>query len=142
MADASVPPTRIAAVLNRLLDIRRKSNGERYSDQEIADWCREHCATPFSRTYVWMLRTGRRDKPTFDHMKALAQFFDVPLEYFGDDDRARTIEHELELLLALRNSNARALALRGAALSAEGAEEVLRHIERIQRDEARRREGD
>lgn len=136
------PSPRIAVALTRLLELRRKEDGTRYSDQEIADWCRDQYGTSFSRTYVWMLRTGRRDKPTFAHIQALASFFDVPLEYFGDDDRAQQIEHELDLLLALRDSNARSLALRASGLSADATREVLRHIEQIRQNENHRREGE
>ncbi len=137
--DTGLP--RFARLLNDLLEAHRKPNGKRYSDQEIATWCAENGATSFSRTYVWMLRTGRREKPTFEHVEALARFFSVPTEYFGDSDYSRTLQHEVELLQALQNTSARQMALRGAGLSPENARKVLAEIDRI-RDEQMRKADD
>jgi hypothetical protein len=41
-----------------------------------------------SSTYVWQLRTGRRDNPTQKHLSALAVFFGVSPMYFFDDAEA------------------------------------------------------
>lgn len=130
----------IATVLNHLRDLQRRDDGEMYSDQEIAQWCSEQCGLSFSRTYVWMLRTGRRDKPTFEHVKALSRFFNVPLEFFGDDEQARKAERELELLLALRNSGAKDIALRGAGLSPGGVQSVLDYLQQVEEAESRDRD--
>jgi hypothetical protein len=130
---ASMPS--FAELFRRLLDTKRKPNGEHYSDQEIATWCAAHSGRTFSRTYVWMLRTGRQDQPNFEHVKALAAFFSVPIEYFGTGDYARTLQHEVELVQALRSNNAKQIALRGAGLSDEATKRVLAEIDRIQEEE-------
>ncbi len=40
------------------------------------------CGRGISSTYVWQLRTGRRDNPTQKHLSALAAFFGVSPMYF------------------------------------------------------------
>ncbi|MFI6250697.1 hypothetical protein [Streptomyces sp. NPDC051016] len=50
---------------------------------------------------VWidaLFRIVRRDNPTKRHLEALAQYFDVPVAYFFDDDQGAAIARELELL--------------------------------------------
>lgn len=43
-----------------------------------------------SATYVWPVKTGRRDNPTYKHVIALARSFGVSPTYFFDEaDRAR-----------------------------------------------------
>jgi hypothetical protein len=39
-----------------------------------------------SGTYLWLLRTGKRDNPTMKHLIAIARFFAVPPTYFCPDD--------------------------------------------------------
>ena len=63
------------------------------------------------------LRTGRRDNPTKRHLEALAQFFQVPVAYFFDDDQGAAITRELELLGVLRDAGVRSVALRALTLS-------------------------
>jgi len=41
-----------------------------------------------SSTYVWQLRTGRRDNPTQRHLSALATFFGVSPMYFFEETEA------------------------------------------------------
>jgi hypothetical protein len=72
---------------------------------------------PVSPTYLWELRTGRRDNPTLRHLAGLAALFGVPPGYFFDDDLSRGLDDELELLVALRDPGVRELARRAAGLS-------------------------
>lgn len=69
--------------------------------------------------YLSELRTGKATNPRLDHLKALADYFGVPLSYFTDDDASREIAEEMRLLRALRDTQVRSLALRASYLDDE-----------------------
>jgi len=56
-----------------------------------------------SSTYVWQLRTGRRDNPTQKHLSALAAFFGVSPMYFFDDTETSRDAIPPELITALKD---------------------------------------
>ncbi len=64
--------------------------------------------------YLSELRTGKATNPRLDHLKALADYFGVPLSYFTDDGESRQIAEEMRLLRALRDNDVRSLALRAS----------------------------
>jgi transcriptional regulator with XRE-family HTH domain len=70
-----------------------------------------------SSTYVWQLRTGRRDNPTQKHLSALAAFFGVSPVYFFQQAEADRDAVPPELIAALRNDEVRDMALRTVGLS-------------------------
>jgi transcriptional regulator with XRE-family HTH domain len=70
-----------------------------------------------SATYVWQLRTGKRDNPTRRHLSALAAFFGVSPMYFFDDAEAGRDAVQAELITALKDDGVREVALRAAGLS-------------------------
>ncbi|ACZ87865.1 MULTISPECIES: helix-turn-helix domain-containing protein [Streptosporangium] len=122
--------------IDHLFQVVRRPNGEQHSHEEVAKACRESTGETFSATYLWQLRTGRRDNPTKRHLEALAAFFQVPPAYFFDDEQGAVIAKELELLGALRNSAVRDVALRAVNLSEEGLGTVADIIDAIERREA------
>jgi transcriptional regulator with XRE-family HTH domain len=69
-----------------------------------------------SGTYLWLLRTGRRDNPTMKHLIAISRFFRVPPTYFFPEDTARDTM-PAELMAALSDDNVREMTLRAAGLS-------------------------
>lgn len=127
----------LAGKLNKLFSTVRRDDGTEHGNEEVANWCRDRTGETFSRTYLWQLRAGKRSNPTLRHLEALAAFFDMPLAYFGDDEQARRLQQELDLLAALRDSNVKRVALRAVELSQHGTDAVLDLI-----DEIRRREDD
>ncbi|MFF7981769.1 XRE family transcriptional regulator [Streptomyces sp. NPDC007901] len=133
-ADASSPTT-LADKIDALFRIVRRPNREQFSHEEVARACREATGESFSATYMWQLRTGRRDNPTKRHLEALAQFFDVPVAYFFDDDQGAAIARELELLGALRDAGVRSVALRAVNLSPEGVNTISDMIDVLARRE-------
>ncbi|MFF0223447.1 XRE family transcriptional regulator [Streptomyces sp. NPDC004629] len=133
-ADRSSPTT-LADKIDALFRIVRRPNREQFSHEEVARACREATGESFSATYVWQLRTGRRDNPTKRHLEALAQFFDVPVAYFFDDDQGAAIAKELELLGALRDAGVRSVALRAVNLSPEGVNTISDMIDVLARRE-------
>ncbi|MGW3950736.1 XRE family transcriptional regulator [Streptomyces sp. NPDC004752] len=133
-ADASSPTT-LADKIDALFRIVRRPSREQFSHEEVARACREATGESFSATYLWQLRTGRRDNPTKRHLEALAQFFDVPVAYFFDDDKGAVIARELELLGALRDADVRSVALRAVNLSPEGVSTISDMIDVLARRE-------
>ena len=70
-----------------------------------------------SGTYLWMLRTGKRDNPTMKHLIAISRFFGVPPTYFFPDDCLDENAVPAELAAALGDDQVRIMALRAAGLS-------------------------
>jgi ESX-1-secreted protein regulator len=82
-----------------------------------------------SSTYVWQLRTGRRDNPTQRHLSALAAFFGVsPMYFFGDAEADRDAIPP-ELIAALKDGEVREMALRAAGLSSRSIRAIRDMIE-------------
>ena len=128
----------LADKIDRLFQVVRRPDREPYSNEEVATACREATGESFSTTYLWQLRTGRRDNPTKRHLEALAQFFAVPPAYFFDDEQSTKIAEELELLGALRDAGVRDVALRAVTLSPDGLDTISDMIDAIARREAGR----
>ncbi len=121
----------LADKLDRLFrTIHPRQRGE-YSYKEVADEIAARGGPTISATYLWELRTGRKDNPTLKHVEALAQFFGVPPAYFLDQDAALRIDEELALLGALRDASVRHMALRAAGLSRASLGTITEMIERV-----------
>lgn len=125
----------LAAKIDALFRAVRRPNREQYSHEEVAKACREATGESFSATYLWQLRTGRRDNPTKRHLEVLAQFFQVPVAYFFDDEQGAAITKELELLTALRDAGVRNIALRAVNLSPEAVGTISDIIDVLARRE-------
>lgn len=121
---ASTSPT-LADKINRLFDQIRKPNGKPYSSAEVAAWCENRTGESFSRAYMSYLRKGQRTNPTHQHLAAMAAFFDVSPAYFFDDAQSEQISAQIDLALALRRGDVRAVALRDLA------EELNKNAERM-----------
>lgn len=126
----------LAQKIDRLFDVVRREDGSQYSHKEVAAACQKSSGDSFSGTYLWQLRTGRRDNPTKRHLEALANFFEVPLAYFFDDKIGAEIDAELEFLGALRNAGVRNLALRALDLSPGGLATITDMLEVVASREA------
>jgi transcriptional regulator with XRE-family HTH domain len=74
-------------------------------------------AETISATYLWQLKTGRRDNPTYKHLIALARFFGVSPAFFFPDSETGRGEVPAEVKLALQDDSIRQIALRAAGLS-------------------------
>jgi transcriptional regulator with XRE-family HTH domain len=83
------------------------------------------CLPPTSGSYA----KGVRDNPTKRHLQALADFFDVPPSSFFDEDGARRVDSELELLAAMRDAGVRQVALRATGLSRTSLAAIASMIE-------------
>jgi len=122
----------LAARLNHLFEVIHPADRSRpYSNDEVAALLQEQGGPTVSGTYLWQLRTGRRDNPTKRHLEALADFFGVPVAYFFDDDVARRVGTDLETLLRLREAGVQSVALRAVGLSPKSMDAVLAMIDRV-----------
>jgi len=117
-------PATLADRLDRLFRTVRRAGDTEHSYASVAEAIREQQGVTISHTYIWQLRTGRRDNPSVQHLTALATFFGVPVAYFIDDEQAERISQELALLATLRAAGVTEIALRSADLS-EGSREAV-----------------
>jgi transcriptional regulator with XRE-family HTH domain len=117
--------------LDHLFRTVRSPAGTQYRYEQVATTIAESQGVSISSSYLWYLRTGQRDNPTFRHLNALAKFFGVPPAYFFDDGVARQVEAELALVAAMRDVGVRRVAMRAEGLSAESLEAVTSMIDRV-----------
>lgn len=136
MADANQPrPRTLAEKLNYLFQTVHPPNRGEFSAEEVAQAVEELGGPTISPSYIWYLRTGRRDNPTRKHLEALARFFGVSPAYFLDDDAAERIDAQLELLAALRDAGVREIALRASGLSPlslDAIREMINHVRQLE----------
>lgn len=97
----------------------------------VAEAVRSGQGVSISHTYIWQLRTGRRDNPTIQHLTALATYFGVPVAYFIDDDHTTRIDAQLDLLRTIRDAGVTELALRAADVSPRGRDTISELIQRV-----------
>lgn len=97
----------------------------------VAEAIRDGQGVPISHTYIWQLRTGRRDNPTVQHLTALATYFGVPVAYFLDDELAERVDAQLELLRSLRAAGVTEIALRAADVSPRGRATISEAIRQV-----------
>ncbi|WP_058042443.1 helix-turn-helix domain-containing protein [Streptomyces roseifaciens] len=121
----------IAEKLDRLFTTTGKRKHGECSYTAVAESIREEQGISISHTYIWQLRTGRRDNPTLQHLTGLANFFGVPVAYFLDDKITEEIDSELQLLAALRNAGVTEIAMRAADLSSGSREAVSSMINKF-----------
>lgn len=87
-----------------------------YTPDEVADMINEAAGEKvISGVYIWQLKTGRRDNPTYRHLIALGQFFGVPTSYFFPESQPEELPREVTA--ALSNDRLRDLVLAQAGLS-------------------------
>jgi transcriptional regulator with XRE-family HTH domain len=130
--DGSAPePGGLAHKLDRLFETMRPSPAREYTHDEVARAIAAAGGPTISGTYVWQLRSGRRDNPTKRHLEALATFFGVAPAYFFDDERAEVIDRQLDLAVAMRDAKVRTVALRASGLSTESIDAVLSMLDRV-----------
>jgi transcriptional regulator with XRE-family HTH domain len=108
-------PDTIAGRLDRLFHTVRNADGKPYSYREVAEAITA-TGEPISHSYIRNLRTDPRANPTVQHLRALARFFGVPVEYFTSEQLAVEVDRELDLAAALREMRVQTVALRESVL--------------------------
>jgi transcriptional regulator with XRE-family HTH domain len=140
----------LAEKLTLLFDtIRPPGRDSRYTDKEVAALINARATErgdkiSISNVYIWQLRTGRRQNPTLEALRALAEFFDVPAAYFVDDNgQAARIHQDLLALNGMQRLRLRGVAARVAQLPDQGLDYISEVIKQV--DEAlirQRRDAD
>ncbi|SCL25973.1 Helix-turn-helix [Micromonospora rhizosphaerae] len=126
-ADDSAGRTLAQRLDNLFLSVRRP-DGREYSHREVAEAVTA-AGEPISHSYIGQLRAGDKDNPTIKHLRALARFFGVPVEYFTNEDVAADVDRELRTLTALKDLQIKTVALRRTLLPE--AERSLAELARI-----------
>lgn len=121
----------LADKLDYLFRTVRGSGRREYTNEEVATTISREPDVSISASYLWYLRTGQRDNPTFKHLNALARFFGVPPAYFFDDETSARVEAELALLTAMKDTGVRDVALRAAGLSTRSLDTITDVINRV-----------
>jgi transcriptional regulator with XRE-family HTH domain len=121
----------LAQRLEYLFRTVREPGRREYSNEEVSAAIARDQDVTISASYIWYLRTGQRDNPTFKHLNALARFFGVPAAYFFDDDTTGRVEAELALLAAMKDADVRDVALRAAGLSPQSLGAISDVIARV-----------
>ena len=127
----TTPRHTVAQKLQHLFRTVRKPDQREYSNEEVAAAILRDQGETISSSYIWYIRTGQRDNPTFKHLNALAKFFGVPPAYFFDDETTNRVEAELALLTAMNDAGVRDIALRAAGLSPASLHTVREVIARV-----------
>lgn len=95
-----------AEKLNMLFEMKRKNDGFKYSQEDVI----QGTNGVLTRAYLWKLRTGRAKNPGFNIVQALADFFEVNINYFRTDESQpeeiveKSVRHELLEQMSLRAS--------------------------------------
>lgn len=120
----------LADRLDRLFrTIHPKDRGP-YTPAEVAEEINKVAGERvISSTYIWQLRTGRRDNPTQKHLSALAAFFGVSPMYFFDVTETDRDAVGPDLVAALKDDDVREMALRAAGLSERSLRAIRDMIE-------------
>jgi transcriptional regulator with XRE-family HTH domain len=107
-----------------------------YTLEEVVARARERGGPTISLGYLWALRNGKSDNPTIQHLQALGGVFDVPVEFFFNDDVTARLAPQLKLLALLQERGVTAIALRAADLAPAARETLLAVIEALERQGA------
>ena len=132
----------LAERVNHLFEVWPNPDTNReYTMRDVVEGIRARGGPSISASYLCELRNGRADNPTKKHLEALASFFNVSPAYFFDDDAAERIEQEMELLVSMRQSGVRELAMRAQGLSPQSIGGLLQMIEQVRKLEGLPQEG-
>ncbi|MDQ6831842.1 MAG: XRE family transcriptional regulator [Chloroflexota bacterium] len=111
-------PTLVEKIDRLFKTIHPHGRGE-YTYEEASTGIAARGIATMSDTYLWELRTGRKDNPRKKHMEALADFFGVASAYFLDDNEAAALIYaEIAHLQLYRDADVQGIAVRTVGLSA------------------------
>jgi transcriptional regulator with XRE-family HTH domain len=114
----SGPQGRVAQALDYLFKTVHPKERGSYSYKEAAALINEAAGEDvISHSYLWQLRTGKRDNPTLRQIAVMSAFFGVSPLYFFSDEAAQRAAPQIELANAIKDPDVRDLALSVAGLS-------------------------
>nr|WP_246422459.1 helix-turn-helix transcriptional regulator [Nocardiopsis mwathae] len=118
-----------AARLQRLFHVVPRppeKGGGSYSVAEVAS------GVGVSRQHLYDLLSGKKQRPAWELVNNIANFFGVSVVYFGDDTAAEEYAQQLELLVALGKSDVKDIALRLGQLSPQHRGLLMNMMEQLQ----------
>ncbi len=113
--------------LARLVSVKKHEDGRPYTTPEIAEELHLR-GFKVSKSHLYGLLNGT-SKPSLDVAQALAEYFQVELEYFGNSARGREIQAQYDLLAKFSERGVLDVAFRASALSPEKLSSVLDYID-------------
>lgn len=127
----------LVAQLDRLFSTIPRPDGRGLWTNEEAAAAMTRGGVQTSAAYLSQLRTGKRDNPSARHLAAVAQLFEVPVDYFFNAEVALKIDADLALVVAFRDAGVHQIALRAHGLSPEGLATVGQMVDYIRQHEQR-----
>jgi transcriptional regulator with XRE-family HTH domain len=131
----------LAQKVDWLFDVRRTAQGRQYTYGQV----QRATGNRITASYVWKLRTGAMSNPGLCALEALADFFQVPLDYFSQG--GEYLEDSLRVAFALSDNRvARQDALQMVtehveSLSDEGLRAVMEVVEYVRTHEHQHANG-
>jgi transcriptional regulator with XRE-family HTH domain len=122
-----------AKKLNTLFETKTKLDGTKYTQEEVI----QGTNGVLTRAYLWKLRTGRAKNPGFNIVQALADFFDIDINYF----RVSEDEEKAVLEKAQRNKLVSEVALRASMFSEETVLAIINMMEYIEKNRSEKGES-
>lgn len=134
-------PGPLARKLTALLSGKvHEETGSPLSDRDIVEQIEAHVKTlglpeeerkrrEISRTYLWQLKTGRRDNPSKLHLQTLAAYCKVPVSYLLDD--TTTSADDQKYLFGAMTEDERDVAMRARGVSDRGLAAIRSMAEHV-----------
>lgn len=133
---APPPPVTLAEKIEYLFAHVHPGKDRPYTLQEVVARARDLGTATISLGFLHALRTGKSANPTVQHLQALASVFNVPVEFFFNDDVTERVIPQLKLLTLLQERGVTSIALRAADLSPAARDTLLAVIEALERQSA------
>jgi transcriptional regulator with XRE-family HTH domain len=138
--NAPHPDKLLASRLDHLFRTIHPGRGKPFTPAHVAEAINDAAGEQItSSTYVWQLRTGRRDNPTYKLLIGLSRFFGVSPTYFFDEAETERGAIPAEVALALKDDAVRDIALRSAGLSERSLKVIADTVTGVRAEEAPRR---
>ncbi|WP_406815360.1 helix-turn-helix domain-containing protein [Mycobacterium sp. M23085] len=123
----------LATKINQLFEVMRKAGAPALSNAAAAAAITSKTGVSISAAYLWQLRNGVKTNPTVQHLRAIADFFNVPPSYLIDRDTDQQIEAQLTLMQALRDSGVRDLAMRTSGLTPQTIRSLAAMVDEVRK---------
>jgi transcriptional regulator with XRE-family HTH domain len=126
----------LAEKIEYLFQHRHPGKDSPFTLQEVVARARELGGPTISLGFLHALRTGKSHNPTIQHLQALSAVFNVPLDFFINDDATQDLAPQLRLLTLLQERGVTSIALRAADLNPAARQTLLAVIEALERQAA------
>lgn len=114
-------------------NVKPEGQDREYSGRDVVSGVQSR-GTELSNSHLSELRRGAKSNPTLRVLQGLAEFFEVKVAFFFDDDVAREVEADVALRNAMRDAQVRDLAFRVAGLAPDKRDAMYRLLSRTLND--------